>query len=151
AGLAEQGQALQVGGGDAELGGDGLAESRGMHGGAIESAQEGADQSLAAGGGIACVGHHLARRLSYYMRYLAGKPHRCCASLGWRLLHRSGWSSKTRRPSAASNGRSRSTPSTARMNQPPNGMPRASGPRTSRKNPTRCVGSSSVAPTSSVW
>jgi hypothetical protein len=39
--------------------------------------------------------------------------------------HPIGWSSKTRRPSAASTGWSRSTPSTMRMNQPPSGMPRA--------------------------
>ena len=60
-----------------------------------------------------------------------------------------GWSSKTRRPSAASTGWFRSTPSTMRTNQTPNGMDRASGPRMSRKKPTRCVGSSSVAMTSS--
>ena len=52
---------------------------------------------------------------------------------------------RQRRPSAASTGSLRSTPSTMRMNRTPNGMPRASGPRTSRKNATRCVGSSSVA------
>jgi MFS transporter, DHA2 family, methylenomycin A resistance protein len=39
--------------------------------------------------------------------------------------HSIGWSSKTRRPSAASTGWSRSTPSTTRMNQTPSGMPRA--------------------------
>ena len=39
--------------------------------------------------------------------------------------HPIGWNSKTRRPSAASTGWSRSTPSTMRMNQTPSGMPRA--------------------------
>jgi hypothetical protein len=39
--------------------------------------------------------------------------------------HPIGWSSKTRRPSAASTGWSRSTPSTMRMNQTPSGTPRA--------------------------
>jgi membrane protease YdiL (CAAX protease family) len=39
--------------------------------------------------------------------------------------HPIGCSSKTRRPSAASTGWSRSTPSTIRMNQTPSGMPRA--------------------------
>src|SRR5687768_1748546 len=37
------------------------------------------------------------------------------------------------------------------MNQTPNGMPRASGLRTSRKNATRWVGSSSMSVTSSFW
>ena len=58
-------------------------------------------------------------------------------------------SSKTDRPAAASTGSSRSTPSTVRMNQNPSGIRRASGPRTSRKNPMRCVASSSVALTCS--
>ena len=39
--------------------------------------------------------------------------------------HPIGWSSKTRRPSAASTGWSRSTPSAMRMNQTPSGLPRA--------------------------
>jgi hypothetical protein len=39
--------------------------------------------------------------------------------------HPVGWSSKTRRPLAASTGSWRSTPSTMRMNQTPSGMPRA--------------------------
>jgi hypothetical protein len=63
--------------------------------------------------------------------------------------HHTAWSSKTTRPLAASTGWLTSTPSTVRMNQTPNGMPRASGPRTSRKNLTRSAGSSSVARTSS--
>jgi hypothetical protein len=53
------------------------------------------------------------------------------------VIQRSGWSAKTRRPSAASTGSLRSTPSKVRMKQTPNGMRRASGPRTSRKLPGR--------------
>jgi hypothetical protein len=69
-------------------------------------------------------GHWFESSIAHQNHFTDAGPSGPVSVFGSRL-HRGGWSSQARRSSAASNGWSRSTASTDRMNHTPNGIPRA--------------------------